>query len=452
MSEPGDEELERDEEAVDGRRLAARPGRVQRRRAAARDHPAAGHRRGADARLDGPRGDATHPHRGPRHVLVAIAPGVLAQGRHLRPRAVRARRGARLRRRHPARDGRAGRASPATRARAPASTATRSRSSIRACRDPPNDDEETACPPPPASRSSPPCSPGAASCPSCASSSPTARRRSASTASSPPVGPARSCSNPPSRAASGRATRSSASRRSACSRSATAASSGSTTGSSAERALGDDAPLAPLAALEALYERWQHRRRAGRAARSPAGSSASSAGRRSGRSSTCPTARPPTSRCRVRRSRFVSELVVIDHRTGTVQLVASVLNDGDDDAEALWVDAQERLDGMQHAARAAVRGVARRDRPRRAAPRRRHRTEKADFLAAVERSKRVHPRRRHLPGRHLAALRAGGHGRSDRRLPGAAQPQPEPVHVPAPPRRPRRASRTGSSAPRPRRS
>ena len=44
---------------------------------------------------------------------------------------------------------------------------------------------------------------------------------------------------------------------------------------------------------------------------------------------------------------FVSELAALDHRTGLVLLVASVLNDGTDDADTLWADAQQRLDRMQ---------------------------------------------------------------------------------------------------------
>lgn len=56
---------------------------------------------------------------------------------------------------------------------------------------------------------------------------------------------------------------------------------------------------------------------------------------------------------------FVSELVVIDHREGSVILIANVLNDGvlaaadpgaaPDDADAQWADAQRRLDALQAA-------------------------------------------------------------------------------------------------------
>lgn len=53
---------------------------------------------------------------------------------------------------------------------------------------------------------------------------------------------------------------------------------------------------------------------------------------------------------------FVSELVVIDHREGSVTLIANVLNDalldgasphGDESIDALWSDAQRRLDALQ---------------------------------------------------------------------------------------------------------
>jgi anthranilate synthase component 1 len=46
---------------------------------------------------------------------------------------------------------------------------------------------------------------------------------------------------------------------------------------------------------------------------------------------------------------FVSELVVLDHRYGTVQLIAAALNDGTNERDVLWGDAQRRLDAMQAA-------------------------------------------------------------------------------------------------------
>ena len=45
---------------------------------------------------------------------------------------------------------------------------------------------------------------------------------------------------------------------------------------------------------------------------------------------------------------FVSELVVLDHRTGAAILIVSALNDGIDDPETLWAAAQGRLDELQH--------------------------------------------------------------------------------------------------------
>jgi anthranilate synthase component 1 len=45
---------------------------------------------------------------------------------------------------------------------------------------------------------------------------------------------------------------------------------------------------------------------------------------------------------------FVSELVVLDHRTGAAILIVSALNDGTDDPETLWTVAQGRLDELQH--------------------------------------------------------------------------------------------------------
>ncbi|BDZ50648.1 anthranilate synthase component I [Frondihabitans sucicola] len=44
---------------------------------------------------------------------------------------------------------------------------------------------------------------------------------------------------------------------------------------------------------------------------------------------------------------FVSELVVLDHRNGSALLVATALNDGTDEADALWERAQAQLDALQ---------------------------------------------------------------------------------------------------------
>ena len=83
---------------------------------------------------------------------------------------------------------------------------------------------------------------------------------------------------------------------------------------------------------------------------------------------------------------FVSELAALDHRTGLVLLVASVLNDGTDDADTLWADAQQRLDRMQgDLVQPSVATVA--EAFEIAEPTPTHRTSPADYMAAVERSK-----------------------------------------------------------------
>ncbi|MGG7307223.1 anthranilate synthase component I [Curtobacterium sp. AB451] len=83
---------------------------------------------------------------------------------------------------------------------------------------------------------------------------------------------------------------------------------------------------------------------------------------------------------------FVSELAALDHRTGLVLLVASVLNDGADDADTMWVDAQARLDRMQgDLVRPSVATVA--EAFDIAEPTPTHRSTPEDYMAAVERSK-----------------------------------------------------------------
>jgi anthranilate synthase component 1 len=83
---------------------------------------------------------------------------------------------------------------------------------------------------------------------------------------------------------------------------------------------------------------------------------------------------------------FVSELVALDHRTGSAILIAAALNDGVDDEEALWADAQRRLDDLQTGlAQPAEAWLA--DVELTATPEPRPRTKREDFLAAVERSR-----------------------------------------------------------------
>jgi anthranilate synthase component 1 len=97
---------------------------------------------------------------------------------------------------------------------------------------------------------------------------------------------------------------------------------------------------------------------------------------------------------------LVSELVVIDHREGSVVLLANVLNDGvfdgasssggaggGADADAQWADAQARLDALQAALAAPAPsplGALDRD----ALPDPERLTSTPEFMAAVDRAKR----------------------------------------------------------------
>ncbi len=84
---------------------------------------------------------------------------------------------------------------------------------------------------------------------------------------------------------------------------------------------------------------------------------------------------------------FVSELVVIDHREGSVVLLANVLNDAEAiSGQAQWDDAQTRLDALQEALAAPLSsplGMLDRE----ALPNAARLTAETDYLAGVERSK-----------------------------------------------------------------
>jgi anthranilate synthase component 1 len=85
---------------------------------------------------------------------------------------------------------------------------------------------------------------------------------------------------------------------------------------------------------------------------------------------------------------FVSELVVIDHREGSVILLANVLNDDRaGGADEQWDDAQARLDALQAALAAPIASpLGALDRE--ALPEPRHLTPESEYLAGVDRSKR----------------------------------------------------------------
>ncbi|WP_308468817.1 anthranilate synthase component I [Rathayibacter soli] len=79
---------------------------------------------------------------------------------------------------------------------------------------------------------------------------------------------------------------------------------------------------------------------------------------------------------------FVADLVVLDHKFGTIRLIANVLNDGIDNPETLWNAAQERLDALQRGiAQPAEAWLA--DADLETLPQPRTRTSRADFLDSV---------------------------------------------------------------------
>lgn len=157
-------------------------------------------------------------------------------------------------------------------------------------------------------------------------------------------------------------------------------------GLSAERAVGELSSLEPLQAIDALTRRWQTRRIAEQPPLTGGlvGFIGWEAIRQIERLPHVPPAEfpiPGQALC------FAADIVVLDHRLGTVQLIANVLNDGVDDADALWSDAQARLDSMQSGLAAPAEAWLA-DVDLSLVPEPRHRTEKADFLSAVEASKR----------------------------------------------------------------
>jgi len=154
---------------------------------------------------------------------------------------------------------------------------------------------------------------------------------------------------------------------------------------SAERAFGQAVPLATLAALDVLYERW----------RSPddpehpplTGGLVGFIGWDAVRQvEYLPDGPPHDFACPELALAFVSELIVMDHRQGTVSLIASALGDGVETEAKLWADAQQRLDALEAAlAEPAHPGIAHIDLA--TAPEPHHRSTPAEFLAAVDRSK-----------------------------------------------------------------
>ncbi|MGY4856954.1 anthranilate synthase component I [Cryobacterium sp. AP23] len=156
-------------------------------------------------------------------------------------------------------------------------------------------------------------------------------------------------------------------------------------GVSAERAFGGAADLPPLEALGYLYQRWQ----TPRLAEHPplTGGLVGFIGWEAIRQIERLPNRPPADYDVPGQAfSFVADLVVIDHKLGTVQLIVNVLNDGVDATDALWPAAQARLDSLQtRLTQPAEAFVSEVDLAAPASPE--HRTERDDFLAAVQTSK-----------------------------------------------------------------
>lgn len=154
----------------------------------------------------------------------------------------------------------------------------------------------------------------------------------------------------------------------------------------AHRALGAVAPAGPLDALAALFARWETPRIPGLPPLT--GGLVGFIGWEAIRQiERLPDAPPADYAVPGQALSFVSELAVLDHRLGTVQLIATVLNDGTDAPDELWADAQGRLDAMQRRlARPAETWLAEADLATTPAPV--HRSTRAEYTAAIERSKR----------------------------------------------------------------
>ena len=115
----------------------------------------------------------------------------------------------------------------------------------------------------------------------------------------------------------------------------------------ASRALGADAPASPLQAPDTLYGRWRtpHHDDHPPLTGGLVGFIGWEAVRELER---LPDAPPAEVEVPAQALSLVSELVALDHRRGTAVLIASALNDGVQDADALWRRAQTQLDELQH--------------------------------------------------------------------------------------------------------
>lgn len=117
-------------------------------------------------------------------------------------------------------------------------------------------------------------------------------------------------------------------------------------GVSEARALGSAMPDSPLQALRMVHERWSTPRVAGHPPLT--GGLVGFIGWEAIRQiERLPSAPPADYDIPGQAMSFVDELVVVDHRTGAILLVATALNDGQDSADELWEQAQGKLDALQ---------------------------------------------------------------------------------------------------------
>ncbi|QAV69472.1 anthranilate synthase component I [Salinibacterium sp. UTAS2018] len=113
-----------------------------------------------------------------------------------------------------------------------------------------------------------------------------------------------------------------------------------------ERILGDDCPTAPLDALAHLNERWKTPRVEGHPPLT--GGLVGFIGWEAVRElENLPDAPPADFEVPSQALSFVSDLVVLDHRFGTVLLISTALNDGHQTPDEMWHETQSRLDSLQ---------------------------------------------------------------------------------------------------------
>ena len=119
---------------------------------------------------------------------------------------------------------------------------------------------------------------------------------------------------------------------------------------------------------------------------------------------------------------LATDLAVLDHSDGTVLLIANAINyDATDErVDEAWSDAVARLDAMTADLAVSASVDGRRVDRRRRRSRRCSRTERADFLEAVERGQGGDPGGGDLPDRRQPAVRDRLPGRQPRRVPGPA--------------------------------